>query len=388
MAAYEFTKPDFLQNQSVEEILRQMLEQLPDSLDKSEGGFLWDFIHPAALLKAEQSGFVLTEAIKSIFPKYSEGRMLDYHGETRGIFRRPASASAVTLTITGIAGTIIPKGFKFSTESTPEISGVVFALDEETEIPGSGEAEAKAAAEIAGPVGNTAAGTITLQVKPMKGIISVTNKEASYGGFLEEDDDSLRARIMDYDLNQGVSFVGSAADYRRWALEVSGVGNALVIPASEPDGVVTISLTDSNGQPAGQELCQRVYDHIMRPDSPLERPAPINAFLKVVPPVVVDVVVQAVIQLEDGYTIEDVKKAFLTGMADYFSREADYMKGAAVVRYFEVGAVLIDTPGVLDYTDYLLNGSTQNITVAVGEMPVLNPDTGIVFTDAESGAAL
>lgn len=387
MAAEEFVKPAFLQNQSVEEILRQMLEQLPDRIDKSEGGFLWDFIRPTALIKAEQSGFVLTEAVKSIFPKYSEGRMLDYHGETRGIFRRPASSSAVTLTVTGVPGTVLPKGFKFSTESTPELSGVVFLLEEETELPESGEVEAKAAAEITGPIGNTAAGTVTLQVKPMKGIVSVTNKEASYGGFPEEDDDSLRARIMDYDRNQGVSFVGSAADYRRWALEVPGVGNALVIPASEPNGLVTISLTDSNGQPAGDELCRRVYEHIMRPDAPLERPAPINAFLEVVPPVVVDVAVQAVLQLEDGFTMEDVKKHFAQGMADYFSREVDYRKGPAVIRYFEVGAVLIDTPGVLDYTDYLLNGETQNITIAVGQMPVLNPDTGIRFTTAEGGAA-
>lgn len=386
MAVEEFVKPDFLQDQSVEEIQRQMMEDLPDGIDKSDGGFPWDFTRPTALVKAEQSEFTLVEAIKSIFPKYSEGRMLDYHGETRGIFRRPASASAAILTITGIAGTIIPKGFKFSTESTPENAGVIFALDEETEIPESGEVEAKVTAELTGPIGNSAVDTITLQLKPLKGIVSVTNKTPSYGGFLEEDDDSLRNRIMDYDRNQGVSFVGSVSDYKRWALEISGVGNALVIPASEPNGIVTISITDSNGQPAKEELCQRVYDHIMRPDSPLERPAPINAFLRVVPPIEVPIVVKARIYLEEGYVLEDVTQAFAEGMANYFSKEVDYMKGEATIRYFEVGAVLIDTPGVLDYDNYLLNDDTQNIVIATGEMPVMNPQTGIQFTDANEGS--
>ena len=74
-----------------------------------------------------------------------------------------------------------------------------------------------------------------------------------------------------FDASLGNSFVGSPADYRRWALEVAGVGTAKVISAQDDTGLVTIVLTDSDGMPAQQGICTAVENHIMRYDSWYER---------------------------------------------------------------------------------------------------------------------
>ena len=63
---------------------------------------------------------------------------------------------------------------------------------------------------------------------PIAGVTLVNNADKITGGAEEEDDESLRLRIAEYDETSGESFVGCDADYIRWAKEVSGVGTVLV----------------------------------------------------------------------------------------------------------------------------------------------------------------
>lgn len=101
---------------------------------------------------------------------------------------------------------------------------------------------------------------------PIAGVTLVTNADKITGGAEEEDDESLRLRIAEYDETSGESFVGCDADYIRWAKEVSGVGTVLVDAQYEkthPNWVRLIIL-DSSGEPANGSIIQNVYDHIMR----------------------------------------------------------------------------------------------------------------------------
>ena len=101
----------------------------------------------------------------------------------------------------------------------------------------------------------------------------IANADKITGGAEEEDDESLRLRIAEYDETSGESFVGCDADYIRWAKEVSGVGTVLVDAQYEkthPNWVRLIIL-DSSGEPANGSIIQNVYDHIMRDDNRIER---------------------------------------------------------------------------------------------------------------------
>ena len=257
-------------------------------------------------------------------------------------------------------GTKIPQGFAFSTVSTPEESGIVFYTLEECEIAETGIAEVECICSVSGKKGNVAAETILLMAKPMKGIVSVVNKEKAYGGFEQETEDSFRKRIPEFDASLGNSFVGSPADYRRWALEVAGVGAAHVISAKDDTGLVTIVLTDSDGMPVQQSVCEEVENHIMRYDSWYERLAPINAYLSVIPAEPITINVSASVELEQGYDIEQVKQSFLKNLREYLKTEEAHTE----VKYAEVGAVLINTEGVWDYEQLKLNDGVVNIDIA------------------------
>ena len=355
-----FVIPEFLKNYSTEEVIARMLKVLPDTISKEENGWVCDLFYPVAIALSRAVEFTLTEAVRNIIPKYSYGEILQGHGENRNLFLKEATYAKAILTITGIPGTKIPQGFDFSTASTPEESGIIFYTMKECEIAEIGVTEVESVCFIAGKKGNVAAESIILLAKPMKGVISVVNKEKAYGGFEQETEDSFRQRIAEFDANLGNSFVGSPADYRRWALEVAGVGGANVISAQDDTGLVTIVLTDNENMPATQVICQEVENHIMRYDDWYQRLAPINAFLKVIPAEPITIKVEAIVELEYGYEKEKVKKAFLENLQSYLRTEEAHTE----IKYAEIGATLINTQGVWDYKQLKLNERTENIEIS------------------------
>jgi uncharacterized phage protein gp47/JayE len=245
----------------------------------------------------------------------------------------------------------------------------------EVTIPESGSVTVAIECTKTGIIGNTAADTIVLVSGRNTGVTAVTNKNPITGGTESEDDDSLIARIDAYDKSLGESFTGCVADYKRWALEVDGVGDAAVVPAQDDSGLVTIILTDTNGVPATQNLCTQVYNHIMRPDDPEVRLANVNACLSVVPPSTIAIAVKATVKLESGATIESVRAAFLANLTKYLPEAMD----AKEVKYSRVWAVLSATAGVNDLTGLQIgekvNGEatygTGNIVITAAELPTV-----------------
>lgn len=113
----------------------------------------------------------------------------------------------------------------------------------------------------------------------------------------------------------------------------------------------------------------------MRPDSEYERLAPCNAFVKVIPATAVEEIsVIATIVLEDNYTLEMVQKEFVSNLKDYLKTEDAH----ETVRYAEIGAVLINTEGVKDYTELLLNEGTKNIPIEVGCVPTVEENSVVL----------
>ena len=170
---------------------------------------------------------------------------------------------------------------------------------------------------------------------------------------------------MEYDENQGISFVGNDADYKRWAEEVEGVGNAVIIPAKDDSGYVYIVITDVNGSVASDELCQSVYEHIMSESDRQKRLAPVNALLKVQSVSYLDINISATVELEDGYTAEMLKEPFLTNLKAVYKEAIDLKE----VRLSKIYGVFEKTAGFKDYGDVMLNGDAQNIVVDIGEIP-------------------
>lgn len=371
----EFITPDFLKNSSVDDLHQVMKGVLPADLDMSEGNHAWNLTRPTAIIASELREFILPEVIKLAFPEWSYGQFLDGHAKARSITRRAATAASGEITITGEANLTIPAGSLFSTASVNDEPSVDYKTMAEVKIPESGSVIAAVECTQTGTVGNTTENTVVLVASKLTGITAVTNEEPITGGTEEEGDESLINRITEYDKSQGDNYVGSVADYKRWATSVPGVGEATIISAQDDSGLVTIILTDANGEAATEQLCNSVYNYIMRPDDHGERLAPVNALLSVVPPSTMAIIIKATVELDSDATVESVKAAFMQKLAAYLPLAMDEQE----IKYTKIAAALSAAAGVNDFTDLQigLKGEaygTANIPITTTQLPEVSEE--------------
>lgn len=372
----EYVTPDFLKNRSTEDNFKKITAIMPQNIDLSAGNHAWNMTRPTALGMAEMCEAILPRVLQQIIPGWSYGTYLDGHAKSRNMTRRPATAATGEITITGKAGLVIPTGSLFSTAAVNDEPSMDYATEVSATIPTEGSVTIPVTCVSTGSGGNTLANTIILVTSKLTGIASVTNEAAITGGTDEETDESLRARIEEADQSQGNSYTGCPADYKRWATSVAGVGEATIIPAQDDSGLVRIILTDANGDPATTNLCDAVYNYIMKPDEPDKRLAPIGANLAVSPPDTIEISIKATIELADNATIETVKAAYMAKLAAYLP----VAFGDGEIKYTRVAAALASVEGANDYAGLQLgikNGDTvtygtANISVSAAQLPTID----------------
>lgn len=371
----DFPIPAIIDEQTVENIHERLLSAHPDEMDKSEGQFLWDNTRGTALELAYFSQFVVVEALKAFFPKYSYGEYLDELADGNGLTRKPATQAVGEITVSGAEGTPIPIGSIFSTESSAGVESIDFETTQEATIPASGSVSIPIRCTEAGSNGNVTAQAITLKSSDLSSDISgVVNASATEGGTDEESDDALRKRIEDVEQSKGVSHVGSKADYKRWAESVDGVGEALVVPAQDDSGTVTIILTDANGKPASSKLCTEVYNEIIgTKEDESDRKVNVNATLEVKAPSLISITVTATVELDGTASLEEVKASYVEALNEYLLTASDETVGE--VKHSQICKVLLNVKGVSDYSAVKLNGGTSNISLAIDELAVASVDT-------------
>ena len=363
--AEEFQIPEFLKDCDVDTIHEQMMNELPNDIDKIQGGFPWDFTRPSATLAAQLLQFYIPETLKLMFVQWAWGIFLDYHARAAMITRKAASHATTTLKVTGVTNTYIAAGTVFCTEATDNAESINFLADTDVIIGNSGIARVPVTAEEAGSGSNVNVGTIVLMDEPINTISNITNEVAVTDGEDEEDDESLRARIMEFYSKLELAFIGNDADYKRWSEEVDGVGHATIVPYNDGSGRVCIILLDSTGDPASEALCTSVYNHIMRPDDHLARLAPPDAVLLVSAPELVGLEYSAEIELENGATLADVQAGFEEALSKFYSSAIE----EGEVKYTAVHAVLQGVPGVNDFQNLQINDDVVNIPISNTEYP-------------------
>jgi len=370
---YELPIPDFLQEDE-ETIHRKMLEKAPPGISTKEGDFFWDATRPTAIEKAEITQLKLQNILRLAFPQTSYERYLDFLGEMKGVFRRPATPATGTVIFTGQPGTFIPAGFVVLTEAAGTFPAIEFKTKEMVQIGEDGTVIVAAECLDSGTIGNVAANTITLLSEPINGIASVTNSEPFTGGTGEEDDESYRERILAaYD----EPLSGAKKDYIRWAKEVPGVGAVYVVPLWNGPGTVKVLIMDSNGQLANHDLIEAVQNHIA-PDGNLGGGvAPIGADVTVDAPEVFAVDIAFSLFIKDGYdaetVVENIKTRLRDFMAGYELNTGDRPPERITVT--KVGHEILSVDGAVDYTSLTLNGNDDYVEIPVAKIPVLGEVT-------------
>ena len=362
----EFTKPDFMEGTSADEIHRRMMAELPDDIDDMPGGFPYDMTRPTALEKSELINFHLQRAIMLAFPQYAWDEWLDLHGQQVHLTRHEAVPATGTVTVTGSAGTALAAGTVFCTTATDEGPSIEFKSDADAVIPEGGSVDIAVTAVEAGAGSNVKADTVILMLKPINNITAITNKESITGGTERESNDDFYDRIA-VEYSNSMTYLGNDTDYVRWAKE-AGAGDCIVDPAWNGPGTVRLVLVDGNGQPANRELIDAVYNYIV---SPSDRAA------RLLPTGCAELTCSAAKTVSVNYTctglLYDSEHTSIIEIVSQFEELVKGIYGDAkknnVLRYNDIRPLLADIPGVTDFSTFLMNGSMDNIQLANIEYP-------------------
>ena len=133
-------------------------------------------------------------------------------------------------------------------------------------------------------------------------------------------------------------------------------------------------IVDENKQPASKEIVDAVQKFLSVDAGSGDRKAPIGATVTVVPATKVDVDVEATVVLDSdaGTSVAEVQESFTKALDDYLKRLA-FKTGT--IRYSRICSILLEQPGVVDYSKISVNGQEVNISVSDEEVATIGAVT-------------
>lgn len=193
-------------------------------------------------------------------PKDAVGIGLDNIVALAGIQRKPATASTVVLTITGVDGTKISNG------EVSDDNGNYWELPDEVIIPSNGIVDVTATSKEKGNV-FALPNTITNINTPVYGWLSVTNKQASSAGIDVENDFELRGRFslsvlgpsssIFESLQESLAAIPGVTRVRGYENDTSATSTGTVppnVPAGIPSHTISFVVEGGNDVDVATEL--------------------------------------------------------------------------------------------------------------------------------------
>lgn len=342
---------------TVEEIREELLENISDIYQKSEGFPVWDILSAFAYgLKRLWTRVYEVETKLDV--NNMKGNDLDrFVFQRKGLTRNPANKSVGVLRIVTGEGTI-REGDLFA-----NANDVRFEALETKEVVANDTVAIRAI--LAGASGNLPAGTITEMPVTITGIAEVINDNPTVDGFDEENDDALRDRY--YEALQEPATSGNVYHYKRWAKEVSGVGDAKVFGLWAGDNTVQVVIIDSDKQVPSAETVARCQEYI---DPGIagsgEGEAPVGAYCTVTPATALEINIETTLDYDGDETV--IRTEFEELVTKYL---ADIAFNSNYVSIAKIGDMLLSIDGVNDYLDLEINGSTARVPIPEKSVAIL-----------------
>lgn len=331
------------------DIIRDMLEQVPDKVDKREGSIMYNTLAPSAYFLFRQNfmfGFLMG---LQLFADTATGQWLERVTNDFGINRELATQALRQINTydTKKNPYDVPIGTRFA------IDEVTFKLTEKIDT-----GKYKALCEQYGTTGNW----------PRETLLPVDNIGGNFGYAQlvsdplipardDETDDSLRERFYLY--VRAKPYGGNKADYKLKVMQIEGVGKVAVFgaPVMGP-GRVGIIITDEQGGPASEELIERVKDVVKEEGDGI---APIGHKPSVKTVTERNIDVTATLKLRDGAQFELIKPKVDAALKTYIEG-IDFEEDT--IYYSKVIAAILDADlSIRDATNVTLDGTTSNVTL-------------------------
>lgn len=291
---------------------------------------------------------------KQCFPQTAQGENLDHHAQMRSLTRKQATPAAGTVRFYAQSAVdtarTIPAGTVCMTAGLVRFETIQEAVLEAGEM----WADAPVQAVEPGQAGNVPAGSITAMAVAPVGIASCTNLEGCSGGVDEEDDESLRARILD--TFRALPNGANAAYYRALALSDDEVAAAAVVARPRGVGSVDVVVASHAGVP-GEEMLERLQ-------SALDEQREIAVDLQVLAPEKVPVALDVQVAPASGYDSDAVVERVKGALNDFFTGA---LLGESVL-LVKLGSIIYGCEGVANYRILSPGADTA---VSATQLPVL-----------------
>lgn len=355
------------EDRTTEQIKKEVLEKISPSLGISTmaGSYADAVVGPLAQTVSRLYQ-ALPAVLSMLFIDPGSGPFIDLVAQDyHNLRRREGTKARCNIVLSGKGGTVIPAGTVFLTAA-----GLQFSLLEAVAIPLSGSAMGMLEAVQDGAAYNVPPGAIDRMFVNLSGLDSYENTQG-VGGTDQESDESLFLRIVDARQRPAVS--GNGWDYRRWALDVDGVGNVKIVELWDGPGTVGLTITDTAFQSPADEIVQAVLAYILANK-------PIGATPTVWAAQAMEITVRAQI-ITLGTTAEEVREELEARLREQFQRmiQAKYRTiyyspeedRSYTLLYNRVLALLLSIDGVDTFTSLSVNDSTADIIIPADSIPVV-----------------
>lgn len=330
-----------------EVIMSQMLDRIPDTMDKREGSIIYDALAPAAAELA-QLYINLDVVMNQTFVDTATDEYLELRCAERGINRTDATYAVVQGEFTPTNIDLIGQRFSCGAYNYVVTGGSngVFQLVCET----SGE----------GP--NAVSGQL-IPINYVNGLESANITSILIPGEDAESDDALRKRYFDSLSSQ--AFGGNVADYKEKTNAIDGVGGVKVTPVAFGGGTVLLTIIASDYTVPTSTLISNVQ-------TTMDEIAPIGHVVTVDGVASVSIDITTNITYQDGWNWSSSSTYIKNAVDEYMKELAKNWDSTTslVVRISGIEQKILGCPGVLDIQNTKLNGGTSNIQLGVYEIPV------------------
>lgn len=355
------------EDRTTENLKREVLAELDPALGISTmAGSYTDGVVGPICRAVSQVYQALPAVVSMLFVDESSGRFLDLVGQDyHNLTRRTGTKARCGVTLTGKAGTLVPAGTIFLTAT-----GLQFVLQSSVTIGSAGTAVGELEAAEEGSAYNIAPGTLSKMYVNVSGLESYVNTQGE-GGTDTESDAALFGRIEEVRKRPRTS--GNGWDYRSWAMEVSGVGEAKVVELVNGAGTVGVTVVDSSFEAASPEIVADVQAAIQA-----KRPA--GASVTVAAAAELEISVIAVVTVS-GTSATEVQTEFEARLKEYlqtliqqkyqtiyYGPEEDT---AYTLYYNRVLTLLLTIDGVQTFSTLTVNDTTTDISIPANRVPVL-----------------
>lgn len=350
-------------------ILARMQGNVTNDIEKTEGSLVYDALSPAS--KEFASVYKTADEIveKLDISNLTGDELATRVYERTGLTRNSATYATGTLNITGSSTIAIGDLFQTS-------SAVQFKSLEAKTITDSGTINIQAV--VAGSSSNIPANQITVMPVGISGVVSVTNPNPTENGYDEETDAHLLERY--YEKIQNPDNGQNIAHFKNLVKAYTGVGDCKVFPVWNANNTVKIVIIDSNKDVPSANLVSNVQIYM----DPLGDTwglgygaAPPFSFTTIAGATGKTIDVSFTVIKDTNYN-DDQRFANVQASIIKYLKSIAFLENA-VVSYAQIGAAILASDGVLDYSNLLVNNGNSNIIISLTsslcEIPVLGTVT-------------